>query len=256
MSKAASSRCPRVLYLGDVQGASARYLVGVLSWLGYPCTHLDMHQSPPAALHKGKRPFDVIVLSDYPYERLGRESDARIARLVHDEGVGLVMLGGWSSFTGLNGGYRGSQVAAALPVRMADEDDRRNVPSGLVAWPSAGHALVDGLSFRRPPVIMGYNAVLARSTSTVVLSAWEMRFRGRGKTPVSDLGAARPLLVIGQHGAGHTAAFTTDVAPHWCGGLVDWGRGRIRAGDAEVGEVYVEFIRRLLTFAAFGESAL
>jgi hypothetical protein len=38
-----------------------------------------------------------------------------------------------------------------------------------------------------------------------------------------------PLLVTGQHGAGRVAAITTDVAPHWVGGFVDWGDARVAA---------------------------
>lgn len=249
------SAAPRVLYLGDLEGASARYLVGAMQWLKMPHTHHDATQAPPASLLKGRRECDVIILSDYPFARLGAEGDGAVARLVREEGVGLVMLGGWASFTGLNGGYRGSAVAAALPVRMSDEDDRRNVPTGVVVWPAASHPIVDGLSFRRPPVLVGYNAVTPRSSGVVVLNAWEMRFRGRGRTPTVELGTARPMLVVGQAGAGRTAAFMSDLAPHWCGGMVDWGRGRVHAGETEVGEVYVEFIRRLIVWSSGGEIA-
>lgn len=254
MKKQAASRLPRVLYLGDLEGTSARYLVGAMRWLGFSHIHHDARQPPPAPLLKGKREWDVIVLSDYSRERLGPRGDEQIAAMVREGGTGLIMLGGWSSFTGLDGGYRGSAVAAALPVLLAQGDDRRNMPNGLVLWPSAPHPIVDGLSFRRPPVVVGCNSVVPRSSATVIMSGWELRFRGRGRVPSVELGMARPMLAVGQAGNGRTAAFMTDLAPHWCGGMVDWGRGRLQAGDAEVGDVYVDFIRRLLTWAAFGES--
>jgi uncharacterized membrane protein len=174
--------------------------------------------------------------------------------MVREHGVGLIMLGGWATSTGLNGGYRGSAVAQALPVRMMEEDDRRNVPTGLILWPAAAHPVVDGMSFRRPPVVVGYNAVTPRSSGSVIVQGWETRVRGRGRTPSVELGAARPMLVTGQSGKGRTAAFMSDLAPHWCGGMVDWGRARVNAGETEVGELYVEFIRRLLAWAAFGEA--
>lgn len=253
MTKAAAARRPRVLYLGDLAGTSARYLVGALQWLGWPHVHHDATQPPPPALLEGRSDWDVIVLSDYSLSRLGTRGDEQVAALVREAGTGLVMLGGWSSFTGLNGGYRGSAVASALPVRMAESDDRRNLPNGLVLWPACSHPIVDGLSFRRPPVVVGCNSVVPRSTATVIMSGWELRFRGRGRVPAVDLGTARPMLAVGQAGKGRTVAFMTDIAPHWCGGMVDWGRGRLQAGDAEVGDVYVEFIRRLLGWAAFGE---
>lgn len=247
---------PRVLYLGDVKNASARYLIGALQWARFPHAHHDAEEAPPPNLVAGKRDWDVIVLSDYPYRRLGPQADEAVVNLVREQGVGLVMLGGWSSFTGLNGGYRGSNVAAALPVRMSDEDDRRNYPTGLVLWGAAAHPVIEGMSFRRPPVVMGYNAVIPRSNAQVVVQAWELRVRGRGRMPSVDFGTPRPMLVLGQAGSGRTAAFATDLAPHWCGGIVDWGRGRVQSGVIEVGELYLEFIRRLLVWTAFGEGAL
>jgi hypothetical protein len=60
-----------------------------------------------------------------------------------------------------------------------------------------------------------------------------------------------PLLVTGTFGQGNTAAFCTDFAPHWVGGLVDWGKKRIKAqarngGEVEVGEYYAQFIGQLV----------
>lgn len=247
---------PRVLYLGDHRNGSARYIIGALEWAKFAFTHHDCAEKPPSALTKGRHEWDVIVLSDYPRALLGDQSDCQIASLVREKGVGLIMLGGWASFTGLNGGYRGSAVAAALPVRMSEEDDRRNTPTGIVLWSATPHPLLDGFTFRRPPMLAGYNAVAPRSSATVVMNAWEVRCRGRGRIPTVELGAARPMLMLGQAGVGRTAAFASDLAPHWCGGMVDWGRGRIKTAGIEVGDLYLEFIRRLLVWSAFGESAL
>jgi len=38
----------------------------------------------------------------------------------------------------------------------------------------------------------------------------------------------------------------TDLTPHWCGGLVDWGKNRKRLKSVEVGDMYGKFIRLLL----------
>jgi hypothetical protein len=62
-----------------------------------------------------------------------------------------------------------------------------------------------------------------------------------------------PLLIIGNHGHGRTAALTTDVAPHWVGPLVDWGLPRINgqapnANAIEVGGDYARFLRQLLSW--------
>ena len=65
-------------------------------------------------------------------------------------------------------------------------------------------------------------------------------------------GAESPLLVVGECGRGRTAALATDVAPHWVGGLVDWGDGRVvqevNAGAIDVGNLYARFFRNLLVW--------
>jgi uncharacterized membrane protein len=65
-------------------------------------------------------------------------------------------------------------------------------------------------------------------------------------------GAESPLLVVGEHGRGRTAALATDVAPHWVGGLVDWGDQRVvqqvGAGFIDVGNWYARFFRNLLVW--------
>ena len=66
--------------------------------------------------------------------------------------------------------------------------------------------------------------------------------------------APLPALVLGHHGHGRTAAFLSDVAPHWVGGLVDWGPSRVTAQASgapaiEVGSGYAQFWRQLLTWA-------
>lgn len=246
---------PRVLYLGDYRSGSAQYVLAALDLAEIPVAHHDATEAPPRSLVKGKREWDAILLSDYPRVRLGTEADRQIARMVSEEDMGLVMVGGWASFTGSSGGYRDSAVATVLPVRLSVQDDRRNIPTGLVLWPAARHRVVEGFNFRRPPVVVGYNAVTPRSRSLVVMNAWEMRCRGRGRMPAVTLGVARPMLVLGTSGGGRTAAFASDLAPHWCGGMVDWGRGRKKSGSVEVGDLYVEFIRRLITWAAIGETS-
>ncbi len=64
---------------------------------------------------------------------------------------------------------------------------------------------------------------------------------------------SHPLLVIGDDAAVRTAAVATDVAPHWVGGFVDWGDGRVRAkapgAEAiEVGDLYARFWQRLISW--------
>jgi uncharacterized membrane protein len=61
-------------------------------------------------------------------------------------------------------------------------------------------------------------------------------------------------LVLGRYGRGRTVTLATDVAPHWVGGLVDWGDRRVVQGVAdgfiEVGNWYARFFRNLVAWAA------
>ena len=63
-----------------------------------------------------------------------------------------------------------------------------------------------------------------------------------------------PMLVVGKHGRGRTAAFASDVAPHWVGGFVDWGVERVTEsigdGGIEVGADYAAFWRNLVRWTA------
>jgi hypothetical protein len=77
------------------------------------------------------------------------------------------------------------------------------------------------------------------------------RREGSGNFEFSP-GAESPLLVVGEYGRGRTAALATDVAPHWVGGLVDWGDQRVvqqvGAGFIDVGNWYARFFRNLLVW--------
>ena len=83
-----------------------------------------------------------------------------------------------------------------------------------------------------------------------MLSARLLRIRGEN---LSFLGEECPLLAFGSYGRGTTAALTTDLAPHWVGGWVDWGQQRINAqapggAEVEVGHLYAKFITQLVNF--------
>jgi hypothetical protein len=51
----------------------------------------------------------------------------------------------------------------------------------------------------RSPSLLGYNRLTGKSATQVLVRC-----------------AADPLLVVGSHGAGRSAAFASDCVPHWC----------------------------------------
>ena len=247
-SRAYSRAMNEVLYCGDATLATgACYLGGVMSHAGIAFDYIPMNDRFPEEMLE--HDYRLFVLSDYPSGNFRPEALRKIASRV-EKGASLLMVGGWESFHGLIGNYQSSALAAALPVECLDEDDRINWCQGLVPEVTAQHPILHGLPWDAPPVVCGCNRVRAKKGATVVLSLRKLRIEGgslsRDREPL-------PLLVVGSHGTGRIGAFTSDFAPHWVGGLVDWGPERVRAqapgGRAvEVGNHYVAFIRNLLVW--------
>jgi uncharacterized membrane protein len=143
-------------------------------------------------------------------------------------GGGLVMVGGYLSFAGIDGRarYSASPLADVLPVEMLNHDDRVEVPQGVVPEVvEAGHASIGDVSGDWPR-LLGYNRFRAKEDATVVATVGE-----------------DPLLVVGSYGQGRTAAFASDCAPHWAppefvewrdyaelwSSIILWAGGRVTA---------------------------
>lgn len=156
--------------------------------------------------------YDAVILSDIGANTLllhpdtFERSEPRPDRLVAVRdyvagGGGLVMVGGYLTFQGIDGKarYAGSPVEEALPVTLLTVDDRVEVPGGAVpAVRLPDHAIVAGLAMEWP-ALLGYNRVTARPGAELVVAVGE-----------------DPLIVAGTFGQGRAAAFTSDCGPHWC----------------------------------------
>lgn len=156
-------------------------------------------------------PYGLVILSDvgsksllfHPQMLARSEPHPDRLRLLRDfvhQGGGLLMIGGWMSFAGIDGRacFHGSYLEEALPVRCLPYDDRVERPEGVT--PAAAlpdHPVLRGLPGEWP-FFLGYNRVVPKEGAAVVLSF--------GKDP---------LLCVGEYGAGRAAAFTSDCAPHW-----------------------------------------
>lgn len=232
----------RILLLGESAG-SARYLTGTFTHGGFPFRHVESSQT----LDRLDEPFDVVMLSDYPARRLSDVAQQEVVRRVED-GAGLLMVGGWTSFTGKGGNYGASRLAPLLPVVCGTGDDRRNVHSGM--WFEAverDHPILHGLDIDSPPVLCGYNAVTVSPDATLVAQGRMVACRGG----VATLGDAVPLLATRTVGKGRSVAYTSDLVPHWCGGIVDWGMQRVALpSGSEVSNCYVAFLTNMLRWAA------
>ena len=111
------------------------------------------------------------------------------------------------TFTGIDAKARWGRtpLAAALPVTLHDRDDRVELPAGAAPRVLARHPVVDGLDATWPE-LLGLNEVAVRERAELLVEC-----------------AGHPLLAVGEYGAGRSAAFTSDLAPHWAPpGFLDW----------------------------------
>ncbi len=247
----------KILFAGENAGGSANYYMGVFNFMKARVTHVPSAKTlKPSVLSAG---HDAIIFSDFSRANLPAASEKKIAECVQ-RGAGLLMIGGWGSFSGPFGKWRGSLVEKLLPVRCAAGDDRVNYPQGAYPVLKSEHAIVRGLSWKRPPMFCGLNRFAAKSGAITVLEA----------APVNALAVNRPakraalnftarpsipFLAVSSNPRLRTAALATDLAPHWCGGLVDWGtqRMKLRVNDriqVEVGDGYVRFISGMVRWLA------
>ena len=98
--------------------------------------------------------------------------------------------------------------------------------------------------------IGGLNEVQVKADALCVLSAIEYKISNNNGIKF-EAGQKYPLLAVGEYELGKVAAFTSDVAPHWVGPLVDWGNERIKAmadnsETVEFGNYYAKFFANLI----------
>jgi uncharacterized membrane protein len=174
----------------------------------YVPSHEIPHKVPDSA--EGFEQYDVVVISDVgansfqlPPQTFGRSipspDRSALVRDFVERGGGVLMVGGYLTFSGVDAKARWGRtpLAAALPVAVLDRDDRVELPHGVRPRVVGGHGIVDGLD---PcwPALLGLNEVTAKPEASVLAEC-----------------DGYPLLVVGGYGEGRSAAFTSDVAPHW-----------------------------------------
>jgi len=125
-------------------------------------------------------------------------------------GKGLLLLGGWYSFTGEQGkgGWGRTLLKDVMPVTCLDHEDLVESTEGYhPRATAAGRAAFSGIDLAGCPPILGYNLVRPRPGAEVLL----------------DLAhCGDPLLVTGRVGDGRVVCYTSDPAPHWGCNMVFW----------------------------------
>jgi uncharacterized membrane protein len=222
-----------------VEGAGA--LRAALSGAGAEVEYLPGHlvpaQFPGSAAELAA--YNVVILSDIGANSLLLSPDTfersavRPNRLAAVEqyvrgGGGLLMIGGYLSFAGIDGKarYHRTPVEDALPVVISAADDRVEAPEGVVPFVvRPDHPVVRGLPADWP-VLLGYNRVSSRPATEVIVTCGadprvagveDPLVTGAPDSPAAGRAAAGldPLVACGEHGAGRSAVFTSDCAPHW-----------------------------------------
>lgn len=245
---------PPIWYFGDDDlTRAAAYLAAVMEHYGLKFKHVPGNRPPGQEF--GTADPALYILSDYPARNFTTEEMQHLARAVSN-GAGLLMLGGWDSFMGQGGGYPATPLADVLPVFMRQQDDRQNCAQPCMLRSVADHPILNGLPFDRPPAIGGFNRVAPKPGAQVLLTATPFEVCIRSNAFFFEAREEVPLLIVGTHGKGRTAAFASDAAPHWVGGLVDWGNERIfqKVGNTkvEVGTGYARLFRNLIFWAMKG----
>jgi len=250
----------KILYLGDTAlDRQAGYLAGVMTHYGLDFDYVGSDERFSDALFDQE--YHLMILSDYPSLNFRAEQIKRVVERIKN-GMGLLMIGGWESFVGIAGDYHRTLFQDVLPVVMKDTDDRVNFSDPCLVVKEKGHEMINPLPFdQQVPAIGGLNAFEAKPGSTVLLSAVQFKSRKYKKRIEFEQNATYPLLVLGNYGLGRTAAFASDVAPHWVGPLVDWGDERIKAqadgaGAIEVGNWYAAFFAGLVQWLCVGKISL
>jgi uncharacterized membrane protein len=210
-----------------------RWLREALESAGWEVTFMPSHVAARdfPATREALQQFSCVMLSDIGANTLllhpetftqSRVLPNRLhaIRDYVEAGGGLVMIGGYMTFQGIEGKakYAGTAVEEVLPVTLMPHDDRMEMPQGAVPHVvDTAHPIVAGL--REPwPALLGYNYVAAKPDAEVLARV-----------------SGDPLLVAGGFGKGRSVAFTSDCGPHWAPPpFVTWeGYGRLWNGIAD-----------------------
>ena len=198
----------------------AEPLVEALAESPFDLTYMPAHQAAtefPLTL-EGLQAYHAIIVSDIGANTILLHPDVwlhskripnrlKLIRSYVEAGGGLLKVGGYLSFQGINGAarYRGTPVADVLPVEILPYDDRIELPEGFqpnIVGPD-DHPILASLGRDWPP-LLGVNEVTVKPGGDAQLLA---------KLP--DAEGGHPLLVTGTYGAGRVAAWTSDIGPHW-----------------------------------------
>jgi uncharacterized membrane protein len=219
----------------------AEPLVAALQGSDFDLTYMPAHEAAtgfPFDLD-GLERFDAIILSDIGTNTFllspdvwlhGKPTPNRL-KLIREwtrAGGGLVMIGGYYSFQGIDGKarWRATPVEEALPVSCLPYDDRLEIPEGFSAQivGTADHPVLAGLEGPWP-LLLGANEVRIKDQPGARF--WRNCRRKRGPTRCSSLAD----LVRGARSRGRPTSDRTDCPrASWNGGAIGVSGSMFLAG--------------------------
>lgn len=197
----------------------AEDLVKSLQGSEFELTYLPAHEAAEKLPFEMRdlEVYDAIMISDIGANTLLLHPDVWLhgkpvpnrLKLIREwtrNGGGLMMIGGYFSFQGIDGKarWRRTPVEEALPVECLPYDDRIEVPEGYHAKIlKSDHPILAGFDGEWP-LLLGANEVVVKQAEGVEVLA-----------TLPDEEGGHPLLVTGQFGKGRTLAWTSDIGHHW-----------------------------------------
>lgn len=207
--------------------SGAQHFLNAMEGTEFEVDHMPAHLAAadfPLSVEKLDN-YDVLVLSDIGANTLLLHPDVwlRSQRVPNrlkvieewvQNGGGLVKVGGYLSFQGIDGKarFRNTAVENALPVTCLAFDDRVEIPEGChPVINKADHEILSGLPSAFP-YLLGVNEVKIKPESSVELVM-----------SLPEDQRSLPLLVTGRHGKGYVVAWTSDMSEHWLPpAFVEW----------------------------------
>jgi uncharacterized membrane protein len=186
----------------------------------------DIYNSPPGRYEELLATHPILIVSDVPaicmhlrpiffqrglQEPVGTLPDRlRLTRDWVEAGGAMMMLGGWSSFTGNQnkGNWGRTIMAPVLPVDCLPYDDLVESSEGyMIDVLNPGHPITQGLPWRNFEPILGYNETVPKPSAEVLVR-------------VKD--TDHPLIACHAYGQGRVAVYTSDPVPHWGHNFWKW----------------------------------
>jgi uncharacterized membrane protein len=180
---------------------------------GWDVTHIPAHdieaKCPRSAAEFGS--YDVVAISDVGANSFlltravfsqSRTEPNRLKALRDyvEGGGGLAMIGGYLSFSGIEGkaNYANSPIGDILAVQALLTDDRAEIPEGATPQVTVpGHPAL-GATGENWPALLGYNRTSSLPDSDVLVEI-----------------NGSPLVAVRTVKSGRSVVFTSDMSPHW-----------------------------------------